>query len=694
MKDYHRILEISTDATEEEIRAQYKRLVRIYHPDRFTNPQDKTYVEQKLKEIAEAYHGLLADVRGLSSSPSSSFPLPDGASTQGSTLSPKPVVVPTLLDFGSITKGLQRSLQFQILNDGGVVNNLQLHYGNDPSWFKVTSGRRLYKSRPFPMVFAVIVDASRLQAGKSYYGWIRIEMDEAITQLSLSANVVKRNPLLFLSPRITLALSMMLLLVAFTSLRLFDSFLPSILPNSQSFQPVEVALSQPTATTADDSTEEREAAIIVIQPATITSSSTPVPMGRDPFPINSSAILSNRAIQVEKATASPTGIRGRMGVKTLTPNAPLLPPAELWAKTISSPIAIPPTATPVGLVAMPPRSAAAVSTVTPRASEEKRTTPTVSITTSGTATTELSSTATNTATPFPNTVVPNTVVLASTLSQSTSPASTSTNIHTLAITATTTLTSTLMSVPLPTANTRVPATIATTTAAATSTRTPASTATSTLTSTGTPTAISTPTLTRTATATSTYTPASTATSTLTSTGTPTAISTPTLTRTATATSTYTAASTATSTLTSTRTTTATNRATLTKTLTPTTIGTDVIVQTFTPTATLAVLTSTVTFPPTSTALSTTIPAIPTTVIGNAIVLIPNNYNVNARADISVNADVLQILISGTQWVAVGRTIDSTWLLIRLSNGQFGWVFTTTVMTDSEQVRLLPVVLPE
>ena len=58
MKDYRQILEVPADATPEQIKAQYKRLVRIYHPDRFTSEQDKQYVEAKLKEITEAYNEL------------------------------------------------------------------------------------------------------------------------------------------------------------------------------------------------------------------------------------------------------------------------------------------------------------------------------------------------------------------------------------------------------------------------------------------------------------------------------------------------------------------------------------------------------------------------------------------------------------------------------------------------------------
>jgi hypothetical protein len=76
----------------------------------------------------------------------------------------------------------------------------------------------------------------------------------------------------------------------------------------------------------------------------------------------------------------------------------------------------------------------------------------------------------------------------------------------------------------------------------------------------------------------------------------------------------------------------------------------------------------------------------------AIVLIPDNYNVNARAENSTSATVLQVLVSGSQWIAVGRTIDNTWVLIRLNSEQVGWVFVATVITDPEQVALLPIVV--
>ncbi|PHR28720.1 MAG: hypothetical protein COA36_05320 [Desulfotalea sp.] len=57
MKDYYKILELSTKCTEDEIRKNYRKLAMRYHPDR--NPDDPA-AEDKFKEVAEAY-GVLTD---------------------------------------------------------------------------------------------------------------------------------------------------------------------------------------------------------------------------------------------------------------------------------------------------------------------------------------------------------------------------------------------------------------------------------------------------------------------------------------------------------------------------------------------------------------------------------------------------------------------------------------------------------
>jgi len=51
MKNYHAILGVDRQATDEEIKKQYRRLAMQYHPDRNKEP----YAEEKFKEITEAY---------------------------------------------------------------------------------------------------------------------------------------------------------------------------------------------------------------------------------------------------------------------------------------------------------------------------------------------------------------------------------------------------------------------------------------------------------------------------------------------------------------------------------------------------------------------------------------------------------------------------------------------------------------
>ncbi|MHC1585151.1 MAG: DnaJ C-terminal domain-containing protein [Candidatus Syntropharchaeia archaeon] len=56
-KDYYQILGVDRSATEDEIKAAYRRLARKYHPDVYTG-EDKKKAEEKFKEINEAYEVL------------------------------------------------------------------------------------------------------------------------------------------------------------------------------------------------------------------------------------------------------------------------------------------------------------------------------------------------------------------------------------------------------------------------------------------------------------------------------------------------------------------------------------------------------------------------------------------------------------------------------------------------------------
>lgn len=54
-KDYYKILGISRDAAQDEIKKKYRKMASKYHPDK--NPDDPT-AEQKFKEVGEAYEVL------------------------------------------------------------------------------------------------------------------------------------------------------------------------------------------------------------------------------------------------------------------------------------------------------------------------------------------------------------------------------------------------------------------------------------------------------------------------------------------------------------------------------------------------------------------------------------------------------------------------------------------------------------
>ncbi len=692
MRDYHRILEISTDATEAQIRAQYKRLVRIYHPDRFTNPQDKAYVEQKLKDITDAYQALLTAKSAVQLSVPISTSVTPAA--QEPTFTPRPVVLPAFLDFGKIVRGAQRSLYFQVQNEGGIASNLQLHYSDEQNWFKVTKGRRLHKTRPFPMEFAVVVDTSRLQAGKSYHGWIRLEMDEAITQLTLSASVLAQNPLVWLSPRIALAISMIALLVAIAGVQYFDLVLPIFSQTVHSFDPLQVAIHQPaTADTLPSARSEdtvadvnavaqgaqantpSEAVLVDTLPPSVTPGDrTTVPGTIMIKPLSTTSVDPNGETRSLETNGAPlAGISGRVGAKPSTTKVLLLPPIESWAQTAT------PHSNRTALGLTP--TIAVTSTVIPRRNEAR-----------GTPISAEPATYAHSI-PLTRTATSTTVATITTAPSLTTPVSARTQgltrVSTASVTPTDLPVATVTSTPTVASpiSAWVPLTSPTSSSVVSSTVTPTPVSTQNATQTVLPTPTATPLPTQRATASPTATAIWTASPTATSTATSPATNT----STATATTTPTMMPTLTPSITPSATPTATPSRSPTYSPTPTPMPT--LTPTLTPTATpTAHATRTLTPSPTATATQVASPVIPTTIAGIAIVLIPDNYNVNARAENSTNAAILQVLVSGSQWIAVGRTIDNTWVLIRLNGEQVGWVFVATVITDPEQVALLPIVV--
>jgi hypothetical protein len=164
MKKYYGVLEVPVTATHEEIRSQYKQLVRIYHPDRFMNPIDKVYAEEKLKEINEAY-SILSNK-------------PESRSEAEAKLGvPRPVLDPLWLDFGVVNGSNKVVRSFQVDNIGGPAKAIEFVYGEQHAWFQIGNGRPVIEDKPIPVLFDITVDPHKLAAAQTHHAWVDIDMD-------------------------------------------------------------------------------------------------------------------------------------------------------------------------------------------------------------------------------------------------------------------------------------------------------------------------------------------------------------------------------------------------------------------------------------------------------------------------------------------------------------------------------------
>ena len=75
------VLEISPDASPEEVKAAYHRLAKRWHPDRFTGAEKET-AEARFRELAEAFSMLKDPIKRASIQPAAQKPIPVAPSEQ------------------------------------------------------------------------------------------------------------------------------------------------------------------------------------------------------------------------------------------------------------------------------------------------------------------------------------------------------------------------------------------------------------------------------------------------------------------------------------------------------------------------------------------------------------------------------------------------------------------------------------
>ena len=181
-----KMLDLPPEATPEQIKAQYRLLVRIYHPDRFKSARDKAYAEEKLKQINRAYKRLLRQ-------------------DEEERVPPRLVIAPPQLDFGRVIWGERAVQTFRVDNVGGPAERLNFSFSPDHDWFRVVTGRRVDPNNAMPLEVDVAVETQALEPGVRYEGWIGVHLDDAVARIPLAVVAVEeREPAsmpAFLTPK-------------------------------------------------------------------------------------------------------------------------------------------------------------------------------------------------------------------------------------------------------------------------------------------------------------------------------------------------------------------------------------------------------------------------------------------------------------------------------------------------------------
>lgn len=171
-EDYYQILDISSEASEEEIKKAYRLLVQIYHPDKYQNTGDKELTkkaEERFKKLQEAYH-----ILGNSQKRRAYHSEWLKKKNTYTALKPKPEVDPQYIRFRDVEPGEIKKASFIIKNKEGPYAKIWI--GNPDSWVKVVDWSSTTPDDELPL--KVNIELKGEDWGKSYSEYIRVKLDE------------------------------------------------------------------------------------------------------------------------------------------------------------------------------------------------------------------------------------------------------------------------------------------------------------------------------------------------------------------------------------------------------------------------------------------------------------------------------------------------------------------------------------
>lgn len=185
MRNYYDLLDLSSEATPEEIKDAYRMMAMVWHPDRFReNPKLQKFAEERFKEVNEAYEVLSDEEKRRVYDEENEFVVQK----------PKPVVLPKTIDFGVIMEDQGRtSKTFRVENQGGPAKELNFDYPPN-SWFQVGEIAPASEEEMFPLEVKVWVETEELTPGRGYNGKIVVDLDgeKAEVEVLLRKVVVRR----------------------------------------------------------------------------------------------------------------------------------------------------------------------------------------------------------------------------------------------------------------------------------------------------------------------------------------------------------------------------------------------------------------------------------------------------------------------------------------------------------------------